>query len=132
MKSNVDLTENRMFSTNSSNVSIEIEDIFSTRFPWDLRNIMNEVNCEYDLDYQHDSVIALGSKEERAEVKKYRDMDARIYCERCGKKINKFPWDLEIGLCHKCNDIVNRQIFNNGSDKCPWRFHVDYRRPEIL
>ena len=96
MKRNVDLTENRFFSNNRvfNNISID----------------------EFDLEHQRKGIIAVGNKKMRAEVKMYRQMDDINYCDCCGKRMNLKPWNLEVGICHKCDNY-----YQNENDKCKWR-----------
>ena len=93
MKSNIDLTEDQIFS----------------RINFD--SIIN------DLLHQKKSLIALGNKKQREEVKFYRKMDSKNYCECCGKRINLIPWNKEMGLCKRCDKSMEYDF----NDKCPWR-----------
>lgn len=110
MKRNVDLTENRLFSNNNISRGSFIRQVTNSRFPWSL-NIPKD-----DFEHQRESIIAVGNKSTRAKVEFYRKMDSLDYCDCCGKRMNLKPWDVEIGVCHECNDYYLKDV-----DRCKWR-----------
>lgn len=117
MKRNVDLTENRFFSDNNwFNGVLTLGLITDEKFPWNV--FLKEIrsNDDLDLEHQRNAIIAVGSKETRAKVRFYREMDSLDYCDCCGKRMNLIPWDREIGVCHQCNDYYLKD-----EDKCKWR-----------
>ena len=118
MKSNIDLTENRMFRDNTTFSGI-INCIRHIKFPWgdDGLSLINSKD-ELDLEHQRKSLIALGNREKRAEIKMYREMDSPDYCDCCGARMNLKPWDKEIGICHKCEEYYENEP---DRDKCLWR-----------
>lgn len=124
MKRNIDLTENNIFNRNRlledmSLDALTIAYITGSRIPWNIKAEWIRTEDEYDLDHQKKAIIAVGNREQRAEVRFYRKMDSQNYCDRCGAKMNLFPWYLESGLCSRCNDIYD----NN--EKCLWRKSVE-------
>lgn len=94
MKSNIDLTEDQIFSRINFDSIINVISNKYFRVPWNIK--INNSGDEYDLLHQKQSLIALGNKKQREEVKFYRKMDSRNYCECCGKRINLTPWNKEI------------------------------------
>ena len=115
MKSNIDLTEDQIFSRINFDSIINVISNEYFRVPWNIK--IDNSGDEYDLLHQKKSLIALGNKKQREEVKFYRKMDSKNYCECCGKRINLIPWNKEMGLCKRC-DKSTEYDFN---DKCPWR-----------
>lgn len=121
MKRKVDLTENRFFSRKNffgdlAFGVLSTSYIEKSNYPWTayLKEIRTE--DDYDLEYQKKSLIALGDKKKRAEIKNLRQMDSLDYCDCCGSRMNLKPWDREIGICHKCNNYYEKD-----RDKCLWR-----------
>ena len=115
MKRNVDLTENGFFSNNTWLSNIEINTLIfrmlttEEKFPWD-------VHLKIDENDQRKSIIAIGNKKTRAKVKEHHQMDSPDYCDCCGRMMNLKPWSREVGICHKCNEHIQKQ-----KDKCKWR-----------
>lgn len=121
MKKNVDLTENRFFSSNNWFADIDmgvlpLGVITKEKFPWKTHLEQIHSDDDFDIDHQQKAVIAVGNKKTRSEAKEYRQMCSLDYCDCCGKRMNLKPWDCEIGICHKCNDYYKKQ-----KDKCKWR-----------
>lgn len=87
MKSNIDLTEDQIFSRINFDSIINAISNEYFRVPWNIK--IDNSGDEYDLLHQKKSLIALGNKKQREEVKFYRKMDSKNYCEYCGGK-NKF------------------------------------------
>lgn len=117
MKRNIDLTENRFFSNNNwFNGVLTLGLVTGEKFPWNafLKEIKSD--DDFDLEHQRNAIIVVGNKETRAKVKFYREMDSSDYCDCCGKRMNLKPWDIEIGVCHKCNNYYLKD-----KDKCKWR-----------
>lgn len=121
MKRNVDLTENRFFSGDNffgdfTLGVLTIGSIVKSKYPWTA--YLEEIKTDDDLDLEHQkkSIIALGNKRKREEIRKYRQMDSLNYCDCCGVRMNLKPWDREIGICHKCDNYYEKD-----SDKCLWR-----------
>lgn len=133
MKRNVDLTESMIFSRNSwVNRIINIDDftwgmISGARIPWKIDFKIMDSEDELDMNYQRKSLIALGNREMRAEIKLLREMDEMKNCDRCGDKLDKIPWDRQIGLCKRCNDDFEKQF----NDKCKWRIKEEIRNAVI-
>lgn len=122
MKSNIDLTENRLFSRDNffedlALGALTIGGLTGTRIPWNAEFKQIKSDDEFDLDHQKKSIIATGNKLKRSEIREYRHMDSLDYCDCCGARMNKKPWDREIGVCHKCNDYYE----NKDKDRCLWR-----------
>lgn len=121
MKRKVDLTENRFFSRDDFFGDFAFGTLFTSsivksNYPWTV--YLKEIRTEddFDLEYQKKSIIALGNKRKREEIRKYRQMDSLNYCDCCGARMNLKPWDREIGICHKCNNYYKKD-----RDKCLWR-----------
>ena len=118
MKENVDLTEDGFFSNNISFTNILTDSflrlVTNSNFPWSLN--VEKVESEYDLEHQRESIIVVGNKSTREKVEFFRQMDSMDYCDCCGKRMNLKPWDVEIGVCHKCSEH-----YFKGVDRCKWR-----------
>ena len=115
MKSNIDLTEDQIFSRINFDSIINVIGNEYFRVPWNIK--IDNSSDEYDLLHQKKSLIALGNKKQREEVKFYRKMDSKNYCECCGERINLTPWNKEMGLCKRCDKSMTYDF----NDKCPWR-----------
>lgn len=112
MKRNVDLTESRMFSRNNAGtIDWLVTNIQQMRQTDELFRLDVRSNDEYDLDHQRKMIIATGNKKQRSRVKFYRGMDDQVYCARCGDKLNRKPWNFEIGLCKRCESEFNKDNF---------------------
>lgn len=130
MKSNIDLTENRIFSRNSQNpLDLTITDFFNTKVPWKIQSTQIHSDDELDLEHQRKSIIAVGNREQRAEVRHYREMDSLDYCDCCGTRMNLIPWDREIGVCRKCDEYYKKTDL--GFDRCKWRKKDNIRNAVI-
>lgn len=115
MKRNVDLTEDRLFTTTPEPTGEDkvLFDYFRDLAlkPWEF----NFCNCLSDIDFDviaPRSLIATGDKESRARW--YRTEHSRNgeICERCGKSKGKLPWDKKSCDCYQ---MVRTQ-------KIPWNF----------
>ena len=113
MKRNVDLTENRFFSSNS---------IFQFNDAESIALITDE-----DLNSQIDAIIAVGNRETRKAIQFYQQIFSADYCDCCGKRMNLKPWDKEFGICHKCNNDYSKE-----EDKCKWRIREVIRNASII
>lgn len=132
MKRNIDLTENRMFSSDNwfTDMSIGVLTlglITGEKFPWNAHIPTIHSDDELDLDHQQKSIIALGDKAMRARIKEYRQMYSDNYCDCCGIRMNLKPWDREIGICHRCN-----LSYKKDDDKCKWRIKEIITNANIL
>lgn len=121
MKSNIDLTENRMFSSPLVGDWHEVvqtsirKHIYDYKFPWQLTKRLS-----VELSSQENAVVITGDRETRREVAEIQKEYSGNYCACCGARIGTNPWDKEKnGLCHSCNDYYSRQEPTN--DKCLWR-----------
>lgn len=124
MKINVDLTKNRLFSTNnnSNNQSnlLDIDKLLlkGKKSIWNIQNIYKEFN---ELDKQKERIIVTGNKEYRKEIEFYRKSEDCNYCDCCGKMMNLKPWCREIGICKECEKYVQDKYIDN----CLWRKEFD-------
>ena len=132
MKPNVDLTEDRKFTTTDVDIfQAEMDDMLSSthlwgsleinpiyfrrtyqRHPWD----PNPLEIGDDNITSENSLVLLGNREERARTRYIRSFGAGVYCDRCGEKINAHPWDFCKTLCKNCahaimNDPISGEIF---------------------
>ena len=130
MKRNIDLTENRFFSSTTwfNDIAMGVLTLgilTGEKFPWNAHLEQIHSDDDLDMDHQRKAIIAVGNKKTRAKVKEYRQMDSLDYCDCCGKRMNLKPWDLEIGICHQCNDYYTKE------DKCKWRKKEEIRNAVI-
>lgn len=116
MKRNVDLTENRIFSGGNffGALGVSTSPTIKSEYPWiaHLKGITDDLY----LKCQKDSIIAIGTKNNRLEIKYLCQMDSLNYCDCCGVRMNLKPWEREIGVCHKCNSYYKKD-----QNKCLWR-----------
>lgn len=115
MKSNIDLTENEMFSRQ------EISDLFSAlmheyiygKIPWDFGKL-TEVESDYALKGSIPfEPIPLGSKAERDNKQSCKRALLGEYCDRCGKSLATIPWEMnKIRLCRKCMSEMEYEYGN--------------------
>lgn len=101
IKSNIDLTENQIFSRQSFSMrGIS----FVAEFPWSIsraKTIM--IRNEFEA-------IWTGDRQER-ESKKLCDKEmSRNYCDCCGVYLVSIPWSRTYGLCQRCEDELDRQL----------------------
>lgn len=106
MKSSVDLTQNRVFKTYSSELQIRISQLQKISFFERFKSNKSDLGSR-------DSVFLLGNKKQRATIKMYNKLMSGNYCDRCGNKI--MPWENKKRLCHRCEDSYLPR------ERCPWR-----------
>lgn len=92
MKRNVDLTENRIFTTPSENpdsilVSEWLADL--TRIPWEFGILRFEEDIDFDI--KNKTLIATGNRRDRQAWKAARRFYTEGICSRCGKS-RGYPW----------------------------------------
>lgn len=108
MKSNIDLTENEMFSRPRRNKKISW---LENRFPWDFKFTKTQPKaCE---------IIFTGNRKARMLKKLYSRESMADHCDRCGTSLVKIPWDRTYGLCKHCSIEIEQQVVGNKL-KCPW------------
>lgn len=132
MKHNVDLTANRIFSSDNRISNNLINNLLKITtkgyYPWNLElNINIPTEDEDDMDHQKKSIIALGNKSKREKIRELRHMDSLNYCDCCGERMNKKPWDKENGVCHECNGYYEKE-----KDRCLWRARIVIRNANII
>ena len=116
MNSNIDLTENRFFSSSPFRSILSLFKITGEKYPWNIQTLGIKSDDDLDLEHQRKSIIAVGNKATRAQIKEFRKMDSPNYCDCCGKRMNLKPWDKEIGICHSCEERYEKK-----SEKGKWR-----------
>lgn len=119
MKTNVDLTENMIFSTHSSN-DFHVENIL-------FRNITNTVSRFEDVllgekntcisYYSQNELITVGNALDRKNYQFIKKSVSPLFCDCCGKELKIVPWKQHTGLCPHCESKMIQQF----RDKCPWR-----------
>lgn len=116
LKSNIDLTNNEMFSRRQITINFEKRQ----KIPWNIAESFIEVHSDKDLGYSKFEGILTGNKSQRQRRKMYMAMDSGDYCDCCGTYLKKIPWDRTYGVCRKCykrmeDDPINKRDF-------PWVF----------
>lgn len=104
IKSNIDLTENQIFSRQSFSMRGIIRTSFGVKFPWRVslaRTIM--IRKEFEA-------IRTGDRQERESKKLCDEEMSRNYCDRCGAYLVSIPWSRAYGLCRRCQDELDRQL----------------------
>lgn len=129
MKSEIDLTENRIFSGNrrTSQNDLLIDSLFS-KSPWNRYMKLVELDDDLDSEYRTEPIIATGNKKERARIDSCREAIDGNHCDCCGAKLNIKPWNREFGLCRKCNEYYEKLDWN----RCLWREKEVIQNAEIL
>lgn len=115
MKSNVDLTEHRMFTTPEPLTGLAklIYDSIKVTKPWDFENNPKKVSSLDEAIFcEQRRVFALGNKKERENWKRNQAYDADQICDRCGQDRGKKPW-----AKNRCNCYSMTYI-----PKIPWKF----------
>lgn len=119
MKTNVDLTENMIFSTHSNN-EFHAENIL-------FRNTSNTVSRFEDVlfgekptyisYYSQNELITVGNASERKFFQIVKKSISPLFCDCCGKELKMVPWKQHTWLCPPCESKMIQQF----RDKCPWR-----------
>lgn len=112
MKRNVDLTENRIFTSPSENpdhirVSEWISDL--TRIPWEFGIICFERDIDFDI--KNKTLIATGDRRDRQAWKAARRFYTERICSRCGKS-GGYYWAPKSCGCYSISTLK----------KLPWEF----------
>ena len=116
MKRNVDLTEDRLFTTPEEPTGITkiLFDWFADqqRKPWEFN--ITEINSELDFECAilHPPLIATGDKADRERWYRAQKESADEICDHCGQDKGKLPWAKK-----KCNCYA--MTFER---KIPWDF----------
>ena len=116
MKRNIDLTENRFFSSSPFRSILSLFKITGEKYPWNIQTLGIKSDDDLDLEHQRNAIIAVGNKATREQIKEYRKMENPNYCDCCGRRMNLKPWDRELGICHKCDSHYKKE-----SEKGKWR-----------
>lgn len=104
MKSNIDLTENQMFSRQSFSMRGIIRASFWEEFPWSITRARTRmIRKEFEA-------IWTGDRQERESKKLCDEEMSRNYCDRCGAYLVSIPWSRTYGLCRRCQDELDRQL----------------------
>lgn len=112
MKPNVDLTENRIFTTpkEPSGVVKELLNLLEPK-PWDFENMPTLISDDLDLQnnsYKNEELVFTGNKEERQIKKMNRLYDTGKYCYICGRACREKPWT---GITCNCYSMEYRPKF---------------------
>lgn len=102
MKSNVDLTDNMMFSRRRSSSTKWV------RFVSRARLNMRIIHSKSDIREEH--LLLTGNRIERRNKKLTNEELSREFCDRCGVSLKRFPWRNDVGLCSKCNTELNKEL----------------------
>lgn len=97
MKSNVDLSENRIFTTPTpptDPIIIELSKFLKISKPWDFLNNPKWIGSDLDLEISNKGkkVFAVGNKKERQRWKRNQASYADEICGRCGESRGRKPW----------------------------------------
>lgn len=106
MKRNVDLSENRIFTTPEEPTGDEkiILDWVKkvTRKPWDFKNKPKIISSDFDLEIscKEKELFFTGDKKERQIKKQNRLFDEEKVCDVCGLDTRKKPWARTTCKCY--------------------------------
>lgn len=125
IKSNIDLTENEMFSRPSMNrmPSVNLFRTIGAIFPWAVH--FHEVKDDYDLSPEYQPVLT-GNKEERELKQLFLEENSGNHCDCCGVYLLVIPWDRTYGLCRRCQHDMETNYGNK--PKYPWEQQYSQRR----
>ena len=106
MKSNIDLTRNRMF--------IREKDLSSA-------STLFEQNLIIGTRPDGNGLIPTGDKETRKQARELQKCLSDQYCDRCGRRIDRYPWSkvIYLRICKRCSRELDSQL--NASIEIPWR-----------
>ena len=106
MNENIDLTENRDFRTPApvDETTKFLTQYIWGKFPWSKQQFQT-VKSDEDLGISSElfSPIPLGDGEQRRNRKYIENAVSSEMCDRCGKPVQRFPWELRECLCVECN-----------------------------
>lgn len=125
IKSNIDLTENEVFSRPSRNriSSVSFYRAIGAEFPWTIH--FHEVKDDYDLPKFQP--ILTGDKEERELKQLVIQENSGNYCDCCGASLTVIPWNRTWGLCRRCLADMEERQENRGRSKFPWKSETEMR-----
>ena len=116
MKRNVDLTENRIFTTPEPLTGLAklITDSLKVTKPWDFENITTQLTSDLELAIisEQRSVFAVGNKKQRQNWKRNHAYDTDEVCDCCGQSRGKKPWAKNYCNCYSMTS----------PQKIPWKF----------
>lgn len=115
MKSNVDLTESRIFTTPDKPTGLYklFLDTLKVTKPWDFEHIPQLITSDEDLlGFNSRSIFAVGNKKERQNWKRNHAYYTGQICEYCGQNRSKKPWVTNTCNCYSMSYMR----------KIPWKF----------
>lgn len=119
MKSNIDLTENNMFSRPSNLLVFDYPDEYKHIKLQPSKYWMEDKEESADPTLQ---CILTGDRKQRHEKVEYLNMIHHKQCTRCGCDINEIPWLQAISedenLCSQCDKELEKEL--NIDHKLPW------------
>ena len=119
MKTNVDLTASRTFSTQRREISLtNVMREFGKHFLWDYEH-MKMVHSDYDLSNYRDSLILCGNASERQAQRFNHALDTGDICECCGARLTEKPWKKHYCLCSRCAEELDYNCQRT------WRYKED-------
>ncbi len=121
MKKNIDLTDNRIFSSRNNSFDIRI-------LLGNLANIVGvqQIKDDYDLVNPDHEVYFTGNSTQRERKRYYQqDKSNELYCDCCGKQLTYVPYrEFNQALCKKCEKRYVNEEENNF--KLPKKFRIPY------
>lgn len=119
MKTNVDLTASRTFSTQRREISLtKVMREFGKHFLWDYEH-MKMVQADYDLSNYKNSLILCGNASERQMQRFNHALDTGDICECCGARLTEKPWTRHYCLCSRCAEELDYRCQKT------WRYKED-------
>lgn len=109
MKSNIDLTENQIFTRRINIDGDSIKKLLKfIGHPWD-----NELHMiASDKEINNRSVVFIGTKEQRKHYKMCDNIVSGDYCDRCGVYLKSKPWTKCFSLCFNCDTELDKELKN--------------------
>lgn len=120
MKSNVDLTQGRMFSGAARGIPtnalfMKFESLFpgsglGTLFPWSVDRFTH-IKSDSELSSgSSDEIIFTGNASQRDRKRFNKQIDSGDMCDCCGADLTKKPWDRHYCLCSSCMDNLGDTV----------------------
>lgn len=126
MKSNIDLTSNRMFRKDRD-FNLILKSLIG-RIPWENKySITRTILSDDDLEYNYTpsaippskQLFPLGNKQDRDKTKEINNVVSGHYCDRCGVFIHLIPWQFKHGLCDRCSSELESELLSQLNSQFP-------------
>ena len=121
MRSNIDLTLNQMFSSDSrmpERLAV-VRSIVRPTFGWRSVSTLNRSGEVLDDESGIYEVIRTGNREQREEKQTLREINSGDACDCCGISLTRKPWSRHYGLCFSCAKRLDEHLPVGNKSKMP-------------